>query len=80
MLITEHSIPNTRNATPGHSVQHHTPGQTAPQPTLELRPIGAKLLKLISKAGDRQSWMLLALVMIPMIGMIRNFMIYGFER
>ncbi len=34
----------------------------------------------LSKAGDRQSWLLLGLILIPVIGMIRNFMAFGFDR
>ncbi len=79
MLITEHSIPNTRNTGPSRTAQQPKPERTA-QPTLEWRAAAANALKLMSKAGDRQSWLLLALVMLPVIGMIHNFMTYGFER
>lgn len=81
MLITEHSSPNTLSAgssrTAGQPKLKRTP---QPQPTLEWRAIVANASKLMSKGGDRQSWLLLALVMLPVIGMIRNFMTYGFER
>ena len=71
MLITEHTIPNTRNA---------TPTRTAPRSTLEPKAIALSALKLMSKAGDRQSWLLLGLILLPVIGMIHNFVTYGFER
>ena len=80
MLITEHPIPNTRKATPSRTVQRVNPTRTAPQPRLESKALAAQVLKLMAKAGDRQSWLLLALVLIPVIGMIGNFVTYGFER
>lgn len=79
MLITEHSIPNTHSAGSSRTVGQPKLKRT-PQPTLEWRAIVANASKLMSKGGDRQSWLLLALVMLPVIGMIRNFMTYGFER
>jgi hypothetical protein len=69
MLITERSIPNARTA----------PHQRTQKP-LETKAIVAQASSLLSKAGDRQSWLLLALVMLPVIGMIRNFLAFGFER
>lgn len=89
MLITEHTIPNTRNLPSSRTAQQpklkriaqqRTVQPQTVQPTLEWRVVFANALKLMSKAGDRQSWLLLALVMLPVIGMIRNFMTYGFER
>ena len=80
MLITEHPIPNTHNASPSRTVGQPSSARSAPQAKLELAVITANVSKLISKAGDRQSWLLLGLVLIPVIGMIRNFMTYGFER
>ena len=80
MLITEHSISNTRNATPSRAVQPVNPTRTAPQPRLEVKAFATQVVESMSKAGDRQSWLLLALVFLPVIGMIGNFMTYGFER
>ena len=80
MLITEHSIPNTHNASPSRTTGQPSSARSAPQAKLELGTIAANVLKLMSKAGDRQSWLLLGLVLIPVIGMIRNFVTYGFER
>jgi hypothetical protein len=46
--------------------------------------VGGNSVKLISsllsKAGDRQSWLLLGLVLIPVVAAIRNFMAFGFDR
>lgn len=82
MLITEHSIPNTHSATPSHTIvqQPNPSSRTVARPTVEIKAATANVLKLMSKAGDRQSWLLLALVLLPIIGMIRNFITYGFER
>ena len=80
MLITEHTIPNTRSATPTRTAQQPNGTRTAPHSTLEPKAITASVLKLMSKAGDRQSWLLLGLILLPVIGMIHNFMTYGFER
>ena len=79
MLITEHPISNTLSAGSSRTAQQPELRRT-PQPTLEWRAIAANALKLMSRGGDRQSWLLLALVMLPVIGMIRNFMTYGFAR
>ncbi len=79
MLITEHTIPNTRNAAQSRPAQQPNP-TVAPQATIEVKAIAANALKLMSQAGDRQSWLLLALILIPVFGMISNFMTYGFER
>ena len=87
MLITEHSIPNTRNASPSRTTSSRSLAQpaipssrTIARPAVQVKTATANILRLMSKAGDRQSWLLLALVMLPVIGMIRNFMTYGFER
>jgi hypothetical protein len=102
MLITEHSIPNTRNISSNRIVIQQTAIQqtaiqqtaiqqtaiqqpipssrTIPHPSAQVKTTTANILKLMSKAGDRQSWLLLALILLPIIGMIRNFMTYGFER
>ena len=87
MLITEHSIPNTRNASPSRTTSSRSlaqpatpPSRTIARPNAQVKTATANILRLMSKAGDRQSWLLLALVMLPVIGMIRNFMTYGFER
>jgi hypothetical protein len=34
----------------------------------------------LAKLGDRQSWLLLGLILIPAIGAVHNFMTYGFDR
>jgi hypothetical protein len=34
----------------------------------------------LAKLGDRQSWLLLTLILIPVFGAIHNFMTYGFNR
>jgi hypothetical protein len=73
MLITERSIPNARTAP-------RQPTSQRVQKPLETKVAVAKLSSLLSKAGDRQSWLLLALVLLPVIGMIRNFLAFGFER
>ena len=80
MLITEQAVSNTHNATPSRAVQHVNPTRTAPHPRLEVKAFAAQVVESLSKAGDRQSWLLLALVLLPVIGMIGNFMTYGFER
>ena len=82
MLITEHSIPNTRSATSSRTVaqQPNPSSRTVARPAVEIKTATASVLNLMSKAGDRQSWLLLALVLLPIIGMIRNFVTYGFER
>ena len=79
MLITEHTIPNTRSTGSGRTLEQAAPNRRS-QPTFQWSAFALRALKLLSKAGDRQSWLLLALVMIPVIGMIHNFMTYGFER
>ena len=38
------------------------------------------LIYRLSTLGDRQSWLLLGLVFIPIIGAIYNFLTYGFVR
>jgi hypothetical protein len=82
MLITEHSIPNTRNTLSSRMVaqQPNPSSRTIPHPTSQAKTATSNVAKLMSKAGDRQSWLLLALVLLPIIGMVRNFMTYGFER
>ena len=82
MLITEHSIPNTHNTTSSRTVaqQPNPSNRTIARPTVEIKTAAASVLKMMAKAGDRQSWLLLALVLLPIIGMIRNFVTYGFER
>jgi hypothetical protein len=35
---------------------------------------------LLSSLGDRQSWLLLGLVLIPVVGAVLNFITYGFVR
>jgi hypothetical protein len=86
MLITERSPHNTHA-----SVRVQTATRTLENPFRGIarrsnaQPIQTKigvanLIQLLSKLGDRQAWLLLALVMIPVIGMIRNFLAFGFER
>ncbi|NJK45094.1 MAG: hypothetical protein HC933_13135 [Pleurocapsa sp. SU_196_0] len=74
MLITERSIPRARTAP---AIQ---PRQSRTAPTPQVKALVARTSSLLSKAGDRQSWLLFALVLIPVIGMIRNFLAFGFER
>ena len=50
------------------------------QQAIQTKTVLANFAQLLSKLGDRQAWLLLALVMIPVIGMIRNFLAFGFER
>ncbi len=42
--------------------------------------ITAKPISVFAKLGDRQSWLLLTLMLIPVAGMIYNFATYGFNR
>jgi hypothetical protein len=44
------------------------------------RQSSASLWATLAKLGDRQSWLLLALILIPVFGAIHNFMTYGFTR
>ena len=82
MLITEHSIPNTRTTPSSRTVvqQPSRSSRAIPHTTAQLKTTTANLLNLMSKAGDRQSWLLLGLILLPIIGLIRNLMTYGFER
>ena len=86
MLITERSPHNTHA-----SVRVQTATRTLENPfkgvvrrtneqAIQTKTVLANLSSLFSKLGDRQAWLLLALVMIPVIGMIRNFLAFGFER
>jgi hypothetical protein len=80
MLITERPITNTHKRTPAHTVTRTDTLAPRRAAALEIKRFVAAALKLAARAGDRQAWLLLALVMLPLIGMIRNFMTYGFER
>jgi hypothetical protein len=73
MLITERSITTTRTQPAPRTIARRAA-------RLEINRFLRALARLTSKAGDRQAWLLLALVMLPLIGMVRNFMTYGFER
>jgi hypothetical protein len=86
MLITERSPHNTHTSVrvqaatrtfdnPLRGIARRTNGQA-----IQTRTVLASLSQILSKLGDRQAWLLLALVMIPVIGMIRNFLAFGFER
>jgi hypothetical protein len=74
MLITERSMPRARTA------PAFQPRKSRTTQTPQIKTLVARTSSLLSKAGDRQSWLLFALVLIPVIGMIRNFLAFGFER
>jgi hypothetical protein len=57
-------------------VQHATRVLPRALPQQNTQTIWATLAKL----GDRQSWLLLGLILIPVIGAVHNFMTYGFDR
>jgi hypothetical protein len=44
------------------------------------RQAAPSLWATLAKLGDRQSWLLLALMLIPVMGAVHNFMTYGFDR
>jgi hypothetical protein len=86
MLITERSPHNThasvRVQAATRTLDNPFRGVTRRinQQAIQTKTVLANLAQLLSKLGDRQAWLLLALVMIPVIGMIRNFFAFGFER
>jgi hypothetical protein len=86
MLITERSPHNThasvRVQTATRTLENPLRGMArrTNQQAIQTRTGLVNLAQLLSKLGDRQAWLLLVLVMIPVIGMIRNFLAFGFER
>ena len=75
MLITERAILNPPLNTRVHRVPEVVEPLIAP-PVARVTKIHGVLHSL----GDRQSWLLLALVLIPVFGAILNFTTYGFNR
>jgi hypothetical protein len=88
MLITERAIINPQRTARVRSVPQvvELPNSVAQpfQPNVESVSSQPKrrglLLGYLGALGDRQSWLLLGLVLIPVIGAIYNFMTYGFIR
>ena len=88
MLITERAILTPQRTTRVRSVPQvvelpESGAQSIPA-LVELVPSLPKTRVLrvskLSALGDRQSWLLLGLVLIPVVGAIFNFMTYGFVR
>ncbi len=81
MLITERTILNPHKNT---RVRSLPPVVALPEPLVKPRLARVTkthgLLQSLSLLGDRQSWLLLALVLIPVCGAIYNFITYGFNR
>jgi hypothetical protein len=88
MLITERAIINPQRTARVRSVPQvvELPEAVAQpfQPSLErissLPKRRGLLVTYLSALGDRQSWLLLGLVLIPVVGAVYNFMTYGFVR
>ncbi len=49
-------------------------------PRVEQRQTTRSIWETLAKLGDRQSWLLLGLILIPVVGAVHNFMTYGFDR
>jgi hypothetical protein len=84
MLITERAILNPPITTRVRNVPEVValPAPKAqPLETIQV-PVVRKglILKTLSALGDRQSWLLLALILIPVAGAIHNFLTYGLIR
>ena len=86
MLITERAILTPQRTTRVRSVPQavELPESVAQPRQIELvsrlpKAQGLLVTKL-SALGDRQSWLLLGLVLIPVVGAVLNFMTYGFVR
>jgi hypothetical protein len=88
MLITERAI-----LTPQRTTRVRSVPQVVELPESVAQPIPAAtelvsslpkpqglLFRKLSALGDRQSWLLLGLVFIPVVGAVLNFMTYGFVR
>ncbi len=96
MLITERAILTPQRTTRVRSVPQavELPESVAkPIPIAVAKPMPATaelvsslpksqglLVSKLSALGDRQSWLLLGLVLIPVVGAVLNFMTYGFVR
>lgn len=90
MLITERAILTPQRTTRVRSVPQVVElPETVAQPipatvelvsSLPVSPRRGLLVRQLSALGDRQSWLLLGLVLIPVVGAILNFMTYGFVR
>ncbi len=88
MLITERAILTPQRTTRVRSVPQAV---ELPESVAQPMPVTAELVSRLPKAqglllsklsilGDRQSWLLLGLVLIPVVGAVLNFMTYGFVR
>jgi hypothetical protein len=86
MLITERAI-----LTPQRTARVRSVPQVVELPEAVTQPQQVELVSSLPKhrglvmtylstLGDRQSWLLLGLVLIPVIGAVYNFMTYGFVR
>ncbi len=83
MLITERAIINPPRTT---RVRHVPQTVALPEAATQTAPITSSQTKVQpvsqthQRLGDRQSWMLLVLVLIPLIGAVSNLLTYGFIR
>ncbi len=81
MLITERAFQNPQRTA---RVRTQPNVLAAPEPLVKPRLARVTktygLLQSLRTLGDRQSWLLLALVLIPVFGAIHNFITYGFAR
>ena len=86
MLITERAIINPQRTTRVRRVPVTVALPepiTQAQPTIQastVRTVTIQNTSLVSKLGDRQSWLLLSLILIPVAGAIYNFMTFGLAR